>query len=1191
MGVLVVFLLLLSSFCNAADEIRHEPGVCAMKGHCGKKSFFGGQLNCPYNEPAEAPSSELREALVGLCGDKWTQGLVCCDEDQVKDLKSNLERAQGFIESCPACKENFFDFFCTFTCSPDQSTFVNVTATEKASTGKDMVTEVSYYVSPKFGEGFYHSCENVQFSATNGRVMDLIGGGAKNYTAFFKFLGDTKPFGSPFQINFPRNLPNNMRQFNDVPQNCASKNPKFRCACVDCPDACPSLPELSSNDHSCHVGILPCISFVVIIAYTIGLIAFLGGVVGKQVLARRERPLRLSARRHHGYDELEGDYEDDEDEGDEADLIDDDMTSYSRQVGGYIINTFLYRAFYRLGYITAKSPVTTIIACLVTTGLLSIGWIRFSVESNPVRLWVGPDSRAASEKAYFDDAFGPFYRSEMVFLSNATSNSSFLTYDTLRWWFSVEERARNLDVDGVRLSDVCFKPTGDACVVQSVTGYWKGDFSRVNKNGWKRQLADCVSQPVSCLPEFSQPLKRNLILSAEDEAEEPADSRALVTTWVLSNGDENSDVEKRAIQWENGLQKLLKGAQSEASDRGLRMSFSTDISLEQELNKSTNTDAKIIVISYVVMFLYASIALGNTFSYGQSALIESKFTLGLFGVVIVLISVSASVGLFSAFGLKVTLIIAEVIPFFVLAVGVDNIFLLSHEFERMNSRFADETIEMRVARTVARVGPSILLSGMAEVFAFIIGAFVSMPAVRNFAIYAAGAVFVDAILQVTMFTAALALDQRRTVSGRFDCFPCFKTRRNGQYGGFHGEGLLSRFIRKVYAPNLLKEKVKGVVVLIFLGLLAASLSALPFMDLGLDQRVAIPTDSYLIDYFDDMYAYFDSGPPVYFVNRNADVTSRSGQQQLCGRFASCNEFSLSNIVEQERKRPEASYIADPVASWVDDYLFWLNPALSQCCRVRRDGPEPPESLCTKEDNPAVCKICFEDRQPSWNITMHGLPEGQEFMDYLGLWLTMLPDEDCVVAGKAGYSNALLIDQEHASVTASHFRTSHTPLHSQSQFIESYKAARRISDTISSKTGLDIYPYSLHYIFFDQYIGIVRLTVGLLVAALAVILLLSTILLGSARTALVLTATVGMIVIDVMGVMVIWKISLNAISLVNLVISVGIGVEFCSHLARAFTVPLPSSINLDFAKRRDKDERAWMALVGVGASVSSLIFET
>ncbi|CAG9796638.1 unnamed protein product [Diatraea saccharalis] len=42
----------------------------------------------------------------------------------------------------------------------------------------------------------------------------------------------------------------------------------------------------------------------------------------------------------------------------------------------------------------------------------------------------------------------------------------------------------------------------------------------------------------------------------------------------------------------------------------------------------------------------------------------------------------------------------------------------------------------------------------------------------------------------------------------------------------------------------------------------------------------------------------------------------------------------------------------------------------------------------------------------------------------------------------------------------------------------------------------------------------------------------------------------MIVLNIMGVMYIWNIPLNAVSCVNLIVSIGIGVEFGSHLAYA-----------------------------------------
>lgn len=42
-----------------------------------------------------------------------------------------------------------------------------------------------------------------------------------------------------------------------------------------------------------------------------------------------------------------------------------------------------------------------------------------------------------------------------------------------------------------------------------------------------------------------------------------------------------------------------------------------------------------------------------------------------------------------------------------------------------------------------------------------------MPAVRNFAIYAAGAVIVNTALQVTIFVSAMAIDLRRIEVSRF----------------------------------------------------------------------------------------------------------------------------------------------------------------------------------------------------------------------------------------------------------------------------------------------------------------------------------------------------------------------------------------------------------------------------------------
>lgn len=1161
----------------------HEAGRCSIRGQCGKKSFFGPSLPCPDNGLAEEPSAEVRKQLVDLCGPKWTTGPVCCEKGQIEALQSNLKTANNLISACPACKDNFYNLFCTFTCSPDQSLFLNVTAIEPKG-DKFIVQELDQLVSDKYGSGFYDSCKDVKFGATNGNAMDLIGGGAKNYTEFLKFLGHKSAFGSPFQINFPR--PNDypedkMEALPMVPKACNDPDPNFRCACVDCPAVCPDLPALKTSG-TCHVGTLPCLSFAAIITYS-GIVALLltfifGHAWKKHSLERRHR-LRLLQ---------DISPSDDEDEGD---LV-TNGAMYDRPQNNYWLNSICDSAFSKVGYAAAKFPGITIGSCILVVALFSIGWKDFDIERDPARLWVSPSSAAAEEKAFFDANFGPFYRAEQVFLVNDTHTSGpspVLSYDTLKWWFTIEERVAALKgaKTGATLDQVCYKPTGDACVVQSVAGYFGNDFDLVDPRSWQNDLKACADQPVGCRPAFGQPLDPHMILGGWQATANVLDSSALITTWVINNYAESSPKVVRAMDWEAQLRNLLLQVQDEAIEKGLRLSFSTEISLETELNKSTNTDAKIVIVSYIFMFLYASLALGSTTLSWRTIIanpatffVESKFTLGVAGIVIVLMSISASVGLCSAMGIKVTLIIAEVIPFIVLAVGVDNIFLIAHEFERVNISNPDDIVEQRIAKALGRMGPSILLSSSTETIAFALGALVGMPAVRNFAIYAAIAVLINAVLQVTMFVSVLALNQRRVDDRRADCFPCIQIKgagihfTNGNTNGaahkaFEGldEGLLQRFIRKTYAPLILSRKMKVAIVVLFFGIFTAAISLIPEVQLGLDQRVAIPDGSYLIPYFNDLYDYFDAGPPVYFVTREVNATARGGQQKLCARFTTCESDSLANVIEAERKRSNQSYIATAAASWIDDYFQWLNPENDKCCVNHGNA-------------------CFEDRNPAWNITMYGMPEAEEFVHYLERWLEAPVDDDCPLGGSAAYSNALVVDQKRDTIKASHFRTSHTPLRSQEDFIESYAQARRIANTVSQDTGLEVFPYSVFYIFFDQYATIVSLTAKLLLSALVLIMAISSVLLGSLRTGAVITVTVTMIVVDIIGTMAIAGVSLNAVSLVNLIICVGIGVEFCAHIARAFM--FPSRAIMERAKNsfRGRDARAWTALVNVGASVIS-----
>lgn len=292
-----------------------------------------------------------------------------------------------------------------------------------------------------------------------------------------------------------------------------------------------------------------------------------------------------------------------------------------------------------------------------------------------------------------------------------------------------------------------------------------------------------------------------------------------------------------------------------------------------------------------------------------------------------------------------------------------------------------------------------------------------------------------------------------------------------------------------------------------------------------DQRLALPRKSYLIDYFNDLDSYLQVGPPVYFVEQGLDLTHREAQQEVCGRFSTCSDYSIGNILEAERKRSESSYLAEPPSIWLDDFFQWLNPALSSCCRIKKRDPN---TFCEPEDSEFICKACFEDKENEWNITMEGLPQGKEFMNYLDHWIKSPANEDCPLGGKAGYSTAISIGEikktgENGNegeveqfVKASHFRTYHTPLKNQNDFINALASAKRISADLSQNTnGGKIFPYSIFYVYFEQYASIVTTTRAVLALALAAVLAVTAIILGSWRTGFVVVITVFMIAMNVL----------------------------------------------------------------------------
>ena len=185
---------------------------------------------------------------------------------------------------------------------------------------------------------------------------------------------------------------------------------------------------------------------------------------------------------------------------------------------------------------------------------------------------------------------------------------------------------------------------------------------------------------------------------------------------------------------------------------------------------------------------------------------------------------------------------------------------------------------------------------------------------------------------------------------------------------------------------------------------------------------------------------------------------------------------------------------------------------------------------------------------------------------------------CIYGGKAQYGTAVKFAQSNLGVTAAYFTLSHPRLSGSNDFIASRRNSLKLADHINKlNQDIEVFPYSSAYHFYEQYDTIVMETAVNLSICILAVMIVSFCMLGfQLYPSLVILISITMVIVDMMGVMVIVGIPLNAISLVNLIMSVGIAVEFSAHIVKSYV-----SSPFTCPKRKAK-----FALVTTGPSVFS-----
>eukprot|EP01130_Rhizamoeba_saxonica_P004742 TRINITY_DN1923_c0_g1_i2.p1 TRINITY_DN1923_c0_g1~~TRINITY_DN1923_c0_g1_i2.p1 ORF type:complete len:792 (+),score=159.82 TRINITY_DN1923_c0_g1_i2:598-2973(+) len=703
--------------------------------------------------------------------------------------------------------------------------------------------------------------------------------------------------------------------------------------------------------------------------------------------------------------------------------------------------------------------------------------------------------------------------------------------------------------ENVTIIDVCEKSyEGGICIVQTIRDFWYSQddseygvtydgIPNIVNGSSTADLIRRINLRYQSTP-LGNYIDLGLVLGGveTDEDDDVVFAKTFLSTFLFTNTPDEEKL-KATLEFETAFLETVM--EFNKTSKVLNMFVSVERSIEDEINREVSADSSLIAISYAIIIVYVALSLGKFHR------IYSKFALGFSGVFVVIVSIFSALGVASIIGIPFSPVSLQVLPYLLLGTGVDDMFIITNSYNdvlssewskskkirRLRRKNPNAYVAKAAGRAMREAGPTVALTSIADFVAFMFGAATLMPAVKTFCFQASIAVLIELIMMMTSFLPLTVLDVRRIVNKRVDVFCCVsgtldKKKGPDDYIGLSGAiskviGIMTKFV--------MQTPVKIVFVILFLTAFGISCYGITHVEIGLDLSQAVPKDSYLEPFLQRREEYHDNlGAPIYVI--------------LPGDLEYGDLAVQNQIYELQDMFVDSEWIVPPVLSWLDDLHFSV---------AVQGGPDGYISGYMNLENDT--------------FRMDIPPE--DFYDYLSYFMF----NDTIGIGKFNRANVKLNDD--GTIDTARIMFYSKGLQTTSDFVSSITEIRKMTDTYEN---FDIFAYSIFHVFFEQYSIIVRETIQNVLLALAGVFVVNIFFLKlSILSSIYCMITICMIVVDTVGVMALWSIELNPLSSVNLVMAVGLGVEFVSHISRSFML-----------QEGSRDERIKEALHRMGHSVVS-----
>ncbi|XP_071953550.1 patched domain-containing protein 3-like [Antedon mediterranea] len=541
----------------------------------------------------------------------------------------------------------------------------------------------------------------------------------------------------------------------------------------------------------------------------------------------------------------------------------------------------------------------------------------------------------------------------------------------------------------------------------------------------------------------------------------------------------------------------------------------------------------------------------------------NKPTLAIAGVLSACLAILSGFGLIALCGVPV-IDISSSAPYFIISIGVDDMFIMMASWKNTNPRLPVDT---RTSLTLSDAALSITITSLTDTLVFVVGAFSPFPAVSYFSILTGSAVFFDYIYQITFFAGCMVISGRREAASRHSIFCCVKVKPDStccglrvksesspsdndaapndavsKSGGSNNGGSsytpvasdvvasnmeetkgddlpaiesdelhvvesphpLTIFFRDRFSPFILKPGVKAVILFLYCVYIGCAIYGLTCLQEGLSYQEILPKDSFVTKFLDIESTYFKKfGFPVsVMIPVEVDFSNPEIQIDI--------DRELARFENQEFTLPSNYSV-----SWLRQFI-----------RYSKGFPNI---------NPMTVLDSFLNH-PDFNDFTYDI----EF------------------------------DNAGENIIASRFYVTTTNIQHTSD-------ERKVMDTFretAESSSYNITVFTPPFIFFDQYLKVLGTTFRSLGIALLSMMLVSLMLIPVPMCAVWVTATILSIELGMIGFMALWGVNLDPVSMIVIIVCIGFSVDFPAHITYHYAT----------SKATTPDERVKEGLYSLGMPV-------